>query len=95
MKAVCVWVLSLLLAVQESKSVETSTSFIKLSGNTEYTSSLTRTLTTSSVIEYHFGLYESRNKKWGLHIAGKINPSYDIFGNEIKMDVFTVFGIDY
>lgn len=45
--------------------------------------------------EYNLSIYEPPHEKWGLFIAGKVNPAYDHLGNEIKMDVFTVFGIDF
>ena len=50
---------------------------------------------TDLYLEYNLPLYEPYHKKWGLFVAGKVNPAYDHLGNEIKMDVFTVLGIDF
>jgi hypothetical protein len=52
-------------------------------------------MNTNVYIEYNINLYEPDHKQWGLFVAGKVNPAYDHLGNEIKMDVFTVFGIDF
>lgn len=68
---------------------------IKIAGETSYTSATTNDLESTLVFEYHFLLYEPRHKKWGIHLSGKVAPLYDLFGNEIKMDVFTVIGINF
>jgi hypothetical protein len=67
----------------------------KISGETEYTKSKTESLNTSLIFEYTIKIYEPKHKKWDLHISGKLNPQYDHFGNEIKMDAFTVLGISF
>jgi hypothetical protein len=66
-----------------------------ISGETTYTKSSNESLNTKVYIEYSINLYEPPHKKWGLFISGKVNPSYDHFGKEIKTDVFTVLGIDF
>jgi hypothetical protein len=68
---------------------------INIYGETNYSSSSTRALRTSVDIAYSFNIYEPKHKKWGVFLAGKVNPAYDHLGNEVKMDVFTVLGIDF
>jgi hypothetical protein len=68
---------------------------IKIYGETNYSSNDTSSLKTSLNAEYKFTLYEPKHKKWGVFVAGKLNPLYDHLGKELKMDVFTVLGIDF
>lgn len=68
---------------------------IDIYGDTNFSKSETETLNTNLYVEYNIKIYEPEHKKWGLFVAGKVNPSYDHLGNEIKMDVFTVIGIDF
>ena len=68
---------------------------INIYGNTNYSSSSSESLKTSVHVEYTVSLYEPSHKKWGIFIAGKLNPLYDHLGKELKMDVFTVLGIDF
>jgi hypothetical protein len=68
---------------------------IKAHGETNISSSEGNTFETNLYIEYNLPLYEPDHKKWGLFMAGKVNPAYDHLGNEIKVDVFTVLGIDF
>ena len=68
---------------------------IHVYGDTNFSSSETRSMDTNVHIEYNINLYEPDHKQWGLFVAGKVNPAYDHLGNEIKMDVFTVLGIDF
>lgn len=68
---------------------------INVYGNTNYSSSTSKSLNTNLYVDYKVPLYETDNKVWGLFVAGKVNPAYDHLGNEIKMDVFTVLGIDF
>jgi hypothetical protein len=68
---------------------------IDISGNTNFSSSETQSMVTNVYVEYTINLYEPDHKQWGLFVAGKVNPAYDHLGNEIKMDVFTVLGIDF
>jgi hypothetical protein len=67
----------------------------KIRGETSYSKSSTESLNTSLIFEYNIKIYEPKHKKWELHISGKLNPCYDHFGNEIKMDAFTVLGIGF
>jgi hypothetical protein len=67
----------------------------KISGETNYSKSNSENLNTSLLFEYNIKIYEPRHKKWELHISSKLNPSYDHFGNEIRMDAFTVLGIGF
>jgi len=68
---------------------------IDIYGDTNFSASETQSMVTNVYIEYTLNLYEPDHKKWGLFIAGKVNPAYDHFGQEIKMDAFTVLGIDF
>lgn len=67
----------------------------KVSGETSYTKHNSESLTTGFSFEYYMKIYEPTHKKWELHISGKLNPAYDHFGNEIKMDAFTVLGFGF
>lgn len=67
----------------------------KVSGETNYSKSNSESLNTSLLFEYNIKIYEPTHKKWELHISGKLNPAYDHFGNEIKMDAFTVLGFGF
>lgn len=67
----------------------------KISGETNYSKSNSESLNTSLLFEYHIKIYEPKHKKWELHLSGKLNPSYDHFGNEIRMDAFTVLGFGF
>jgi hypothetical protein len=69
--------------------------FSKIKGETSYSKSSTESLNTSLIFEYNIKIYEPKHKKWELHISGKLNPCYDHFGNEIKMDAFTVLGFGF
>jgi hypothetical protein len=71
------------------------TKITNVSGETDYSKSSSSSLTTKLYIEYHVKLYEPSHKKWGLFLSGKVNPSYDHFGKEIRTDVFTVLGVDF
>lgn len=68
---------------------------IKIDGNTNYSKSNNESLVTNFFIEYEINLYEPSHKKWNIFLGGKLNPQYDHFGNEVKMDVFTVLGISF
>ena len=68
---------------------------INITGDTNYSSSTDQSLKTNLYIEYNISLYEPSHKKWGLFLGGKVNPSYDHLGNETRVDVFTVLGIDF
>ena len=45
--------------------------------------------------EYSLQLYEPRDKCWSAFLSGKISPDYDLFGNELKTNVFTTLGVDF
>lgn len=68
---------------------------IKFSGETSYTQQQNKSLITQIHAEYSVDLYEPSHKMWSLSIKGKISPDYDHFGNEVKLNVFTVLGIDF
>jgi hypothetical protein len=78
-----------------SKVLAFEDTFIDIHGETNFSSSETQSLDTSIYIEYNLRLYEPDHGKWGLFLAGKVNPAYDHLGNEIKVDVFTVLGVDF
>lgn len=67
----------------------------KLTGQTEYTQQQTKTLVTSINAEYRVTLYEPSHKSWLFYVGGKISPDYDLFGNELKTNVFTTLGVDF
>ena len=54
-----------------------------------------QSITFNSDSEYRLSLYEPVYKKWSLHLSGKVSPDYDIFGNELKTNVFTTVGVDF
>ena len=85
----------LLLSTTACLATVTPNFDIDIYGETKYSSDTTQSLDTNLYIEYNFPIYESAHKKWGLFVAGKVNPAYDHLGNELKVDVFTVLGIDF
>lgn len=68
---------------------------LKLTGQTEYTQQQTKTLITSINAEYRLTIYEPSHKFWLVYLGGKISPDYDLFGNELKTNVFTTLGVDF
>lgn len=68
---------------------------LKLFGETDYIQKRSKSLITSFDAEYRMNVYEPKHKFWLAYVGGKINPDYDHFGNEIKTNVFTTFGIDF
>ena len=63
--------------------------------DSEYTKQHSQSLITKIDLEYQVNLYEPLHKKWVLYLGGKLSPDYDHFGNEVKMNAFTTFGIDF
>jgi hypothetical protein len=68
---------------------------LKITGQTEYTQQQTKTLITSINAEYRITIYEPSHKFWLVYLGGKISPDYDLFGNELKTNVFTTLGVDF
>ena len=68
---------------------------LKFSGNTDYTKQTTSSLITQIDTDYKIVLFEPRHKKWAYTLNGKVSTDYDHFGNEIKVNVFTAFGVDF
>lgn len=69
---------------------------VKLSGNTQYTQiGDSKSLFTTIVLKYNFQLYETSDKKFLFYVGGKITTDYNHFGNQIKNNAYTVFGIDF
>lgn len=67
----------------------------KFYGDTNYQESNTKNLNTNLSFEYSLPIYETRNKKFLYYLGGKISSDYDHFGNEIKANTFTTFGVDF
>lgn len=68
---------------------------INFYGDSNITSGKSESFVTNFYVEYNIPIYKPKHEKWSLFLAGKVNPMYDHLGNEIKMDVFTVIGIDF
>jgi hypothetical protein len=49
----------------------------------------------TSESEYSLPLYQPQHKRWSTFLSGKISPDYDVFGNELKTNVFTTLGVDF
>lgn len=95
MKHTVVIILLVFLLRSDCFSTDSSSRGINIYGNTNYSVSKTSSLATAVHVEYTVLLYEPDHKKWGVFLAGKVNPLYDHLGQELKMDVFTVIGIDF
>lgn len=67
----------------------------KIYGETDYTQQNNYKLQTSLTGEYRLDLYQHPTKKWIFFIEGKIQSDYNIFGKELKNNVFTTLGIDF
>lgn len=63
--------------------------------DSEYAKHYSETFVTKLDVEYRANLYEPFHKKWIFYLGGKVNPDYDHFGNEIKINTYTTFGIDF
>ena len=70
-------------------------SSLKIYGNTEYVKQKEQSLITTINFEYKIILHEPRHRKYALVLGGIISPDYDHLGNEIKVNVFTTFGVDF
>jgi len=68
---------------------------IDIYGETNYSKQSSESLTTSMNLEFRHKIYEPSHNKWGLYLKGIINPDYDHFQNEIKVNTFTTLGIDF
>jgi hypothetical protein len=88
-------ILFFLLLSIKGYAIDKSDLKIKFYGDTNISHRTKSSIDTNLYIEYNMSLYEPSHKKWGLFLAGKVNPTYDHLGNEIKTDVFTVLGIDF
>lgn len=69
--------------------------FTNISGNTKYEISENQKMSTELDIGYRVNFYEPKHKKWSFYLSGILNPDYDHFGNEIKVNTFTALGIDF
>jgi hypothetical protein len=81
--------------LKNSNSSEYRKIEIKNSLNLNYSYSENHSLNSNFYTEYKLNFYESKNKKWGMFLSGKVNPCYDHFGNEMHVNIFTVLGIDF
>jgi hypothetical protein len=68
---------------------------IQLYGNTSYSKQKNEKLTTNLNTEYKFRIHEAKNKKYAIYISSNINPDYDHFGKEIKLNTFTSISISF
>ena len=66
-----------------------------VSGETNYSQQKSKSLNTTINLDFKFNLYEPPHKKYGLYAGGIVSPDYDHFGKEMKVNVFTVVGIDF
>lgn len=72
-----------------------SPKYNKISGNTNYSQSQQKTLSTELEAEQQFKIYEHPNKNWLTYIGSKIMVDIDHFGNNVKTNVFTTLGVDF
>lgn len=89
MKAFCCLICSLCLFSCSSAGP------VKVTGNTNYSQSQQKKLNTELQFEQQFKIYEPPNKNWTTYLGSKIMVDADHFGNELKTNVFTTFGIDF
>ena len=68
---------------------------INFVGNTNYGFHNNSSLYSQFEMNYKALVFEPKHKKWGCSFSGKISADYDHFGNETKINVFTVFGVDF
>jgi hypothetical protein len=73
----------------------TNANTFKVTGQTEYTQQQTKSLITTINAEYRVTIYEPGHKSWLVYIGGKISPDYNVFGKELKTNVFTTIGVDF
>jgi hypothetical protein len=76
-------------------SVSNEDSRFNVKGETSYSKSNSHNLTTNLNIEYKYSLLEPAHKRWAFFIKGVIIPDYDHFQNEIKMNTFTTFSLEF
>lgn len=69
--------------------------YVKFKGKTEYSQQSSSELYTQFEANYKATVFEPKHKKWCYSLGGKISADYDHFGNETKINVFTVFGVDF
>lgn len=68
---------------------------IIVSGETNYEQQKTKSIKSNLSGEYRYEFYEHKSKSFVLYVQGKIVMDYDVFGKELKNNVFTTFGIDF
>jgi hypothetical protein len=78
-----------------SQACTVNSKHIKVRGNTNYTQSQNKSLSTNLNLDYTIPMYETKNKKYLFYIGGTITTDFDHFGNEIKTNTFTTFGVDF
>lgn len=83
------------LLVITSISFGSNITVTSFSSSSEYTLYSSKALITSFDSEYRLEFYKPWHKQWSASLGGKISPDYDIFGNEIKTNVFTTIGVDF
>ena len=85
----------LLLLTSCSLYASTDMSRVNFFGETNYFKQETASLVTSFNMEYRLDIYKPSHKLWVAYVGGKISPDLDVFGKEIKTNVFTTFGVDF
>ena len=64
-------------------------------GETNYEQHQTKKIKTNLSGEYRYDFYEHKNKIFVVYLQGKIVLDYDVFGRELKNNVFTTLGVDF
>jgi hypothetical protein len=67
----------------------------KWSGESNFSKSSSESLNTQINLDYKIKIFEPKIKNFLIHLSGSINHDYDHFGNTIKINGFTGFGIDF
>ena len=64
-------------------------------GSTTYSKSQTEKIETHLSLKYRADLHKTADKKYLFYISGKLMTDYDYFGQNIKTQALTSFGIDF
>lgn len=68
---------------------------IKIKGSTNYSRHENTSMSTSLNAEYKFKIEKFSNKKVSTFLSGTVNPDYDHFLNELKLNTFTGILIEF
>ncbi len=64
-------------------------------GETAYIKDENESLNTQLNSTYRKNIYETKNKKYLIHLKGLLVTDYNHFNGEIKNNVFTTLGIEF